>query len=85
MLAFADAAGWLVRLADPVSGLRVPGTISSYDPLLRGPGFADGRRPDLVFRLGAMPANKPALQWLDPDMPQVTRIPTTPGSIPHTR
>ena len=70
VLEFADAAGWPV-LADPVSGLRVPGTISTYDPLLRVPGFADGRRPDLVFRLGATPTNKPALQWLDPDMPQV--------------
>ncbi len=70
VLAFAEAAGWPV-LADPISNLRVPGTISTYDPLLRAPVFADDRRPDLVFRLGATPTNKPAMQWLDPDMPQV--------------
>ena len=68
--AFADATGWPV-LADPISNLRVPGTVSAYDPLLRDSRFALEQRPELVFRIGALPTNKPALQWLDPDMPQV--------------
>jgi 2-succinyl-5-enolpyruvyl-6-hydroxy-3-cyclohexene-1-carboxylate synthase len=58
-------------LADPVSGLRLPGTISTYDPLLRAPGFADRFRPDLVLRVGAPPTNKPAMRWQGPEMPQV--------------
>ena len=70
VLAFAEAAGWPV-LADPVSNLRVPGTISTYDPMLRAVDFADTSRPDLVLRVGAPPTNKPAMQWLDPEMPQV--------------
>ncbi len=43
--------GWPV-LADPLSNLRVPGTVAAYDPLLRVPGFADGHRPDVVLRIG---------------------------------
>jgi 2-succinyl-5-enolpyruvyl-6-hydroxy-3-cyclohexene-1-carboxylate synthase len=70
VVAFAAAAGWPI-LADPLSNVRVPGTVSAYDPLLRDPDFAPRWRPDLVFRLGAPPTNKPALQWLDPAMPQV--------------
>ena len=70
VLAFADAAGWPV-LAEPISNLRVARTVSTYDPMLRDAGFAAARRPDLVLRLGATPTNKPAMQWLDPEMPQV--------------
>jgi 2-succinyl-5-enolpyruvyl-6-hydroxy-3-cyclohexene-1-carboxylate synthase len=70
VIAFAEAAGWPI-LADPLSNLRVPGTVSAYDPLLRDPAFMGRWRPELVFRLGAPPTNKPALQWLDPAMGQV--------------
>jgi 2-succinyl-5-enolpyruvyl-6-hydroxy-3-cyclohexene-1-carboxylate synthase len=70
LTAFAASAGWPV-LADPVSNLRLPGTVSTYDPLLRHDAFADGCRPDLVLRVGAPPTNKSAQRWLDPAMPQV--------------
>jgi 2-succinyl-5-enolpyruvyl-6-hydroxy-3-cyclohexene-1-carboxylate synthase len=69
-LRFAQAAGWPV-LADPLSNLRVPGTIATYDPLLRVPGFADAHRPDVVLRVGGPTTNKVAVQWLDPTVDQV--------------
>ena len=59
VLRFAEAAGWPV-LADPLSNLRVPGTVATYDPLLRVPGFADDHRPDVVLRIGAPTTNKVA-------------------------
>src|SRR5438093_1617311 len=44
---FADAVGWPV-LADPLSGVRTgPHAVSTYEALLRVPGFADACRPDL--------------------------------------
>lgn len=69
-LRFAEVAGWPV-LADPLSDLRVPGTVSGYDPLLRVPGFADDHRPDVVLRIGGPTTNKPLVQWLDPSVDQV--------------
>ncbi len=70
LLRFAEVAGWPV-LADPLSNLRVPGTIATYDPLLRVDGFGDAHRPDVVLRIGAPTTNKVAVQWLGPDLDQV--------------
>ncbi len=69
---FARAAGWPV-LADPISGLRQPGsgTVSCYEALLRVPGFAAAHRPDLVVRLGGPLTSKGAGAWLDASVPQV--------------
>jgi 2-succinyl-5-enolpyruvyl-6-hydroxy-3-cyclohexene-1-carboxylate synthase len=68
---FATAAGWPV-VADPISGLRRgPHAISTYEALLRSPGFAGRHRPDLVLRLGAAPTSKPLTTWLDAQIPQV--------------
>jgi 2-succinyl-5-enolpyruvyl-6-hydroxy-3-cyclohexene-1-carboxylate synthase len=69
---FARTAGWPV-LADPLSGLRQPGrhTVSTYEALLRVPGFNQAHRPDLVLRLGAALTSKAAGAWLDASVPQV--------------
>jgi 2-succinyl-5-enolpyruvyl-6-hydroxy-3-cyclohexene-1-carboxylate synthase len=69
-LRFAEVAGWPL-LADPLSNLRVPGTVAAYDPVLRVPGFADGHRPDVVLRIGGPTTNKPLAQWLDASVDQV--------------
>jgi 2-succinyl-5-enolpyruvyl-6-hydroxy-3-cyclohexene-1-carboxylate synthase len=69
--AFAAASGWPV-LADPLSGARRgPAAISTYDGLLRAPGFAAGHRPELVVRVGGAPTSKALTGWLDESVPQV--------------
>lgn len=69
--AFTSASGWPV-LADPLSGARRgPAAVSTYDSLLRLPGFAAGHRPDLVLRVGAAPTSKALAGWLDESVPQV--------------
>jgi 2-succinyl-5-enolpyruvyl-6-hydroxy-3-cyclohexene-1-carboxylate synthase len=82
LLQFAAITGWPV-LADAVSNLRVPGTVSTYDPLLRGTPFADGHRPDLVLRVGGPLSNKITMQWLGPDTPQVLVDPDGAWADPH--
>ncbi len=82
VLAFAETTGWPV-LADPISNLRVPGTISTYDPLLRGDAFADAHRPDVVLRVGGGTSNKVAMQWLDPEIGQVLVDPDGTWLDPH--
>ncbi len=68
---FAAAAGWPV-VADAISGLRVGAHANStYDPLLRAPGFASAHHPDLVVRVGAAPTSKAVGAWLDPSIRQI--------------
>ncbi len=56
--------GWPV-LADPMSGARRgPAAVAHYDALLRDPGFAASRQPDLVLRIGDLPVSKPLRTWL---------------------
>jgi 2-succinyl-5-enolpyruvyl-6-hydroxy-3-cyclohexene-1-carboxylate synthase len=82
LMGFADATGWPV-LADPISNLRVPGTVSTYDPLLRGDPFAREHRPDVVLRVGGGTSNKIAMQWLDPTIGQVLVDPDGAWLDPH--
>jgi len=66
---FASVAGWPV-LADPLSGLRNGRhAVSTYEALLRAPGFGDAHRPDGVVRLGAPPTSKVLVAWLAADVP----------------
>ena len=82
LMRFAEVTGWPV-LADPISNLRVPGTISTYDPLLRGAAFADSHRPDVVLRIGGPLTNKISMQWLDADVGQVLVDPDGAWLDPH--
>jgi 2-succinyl-5-enolpyruvyl-6-hydroxy-3-cyclohexene-1-carboxylate synthase len=66
---FAEAAGWPL-LADPISQLRGPGTISTYEALVRASAFAATHRPDLVVRVGAPLTSKAANAWLA-DVPHI--------------
>lgn len=68
---FAATSGWPV-LADPISGLRSgPHAVSTYDALLRVPGFAATHRPELVVRVGAALTSKATTRWLGPEVPQL--------------
>ena len=76
----AAALRWPL-LADGISGLRNgPGgsaehtkvhVVTTYDPLLRVPGFAESHRPDLVIRFGGPLTSKTAMTWLDASIPQI--------------
>ncbi len=82
ILRFAEAAGWPV-LADPLSNLRVPGTVATYDPLLRSPAFAATHRPDVVLRIGGPLTNKITMEWLDAGVDQVLVDPDDAWLDPH--
>lgn len=55
-----EGCPWPV-LADPTSGLRVPGAIGAFDAILRAGVMPE---PDLVLRVGDAPASKVLAQWL---------------------
>lgn len=52
-VASMNDCGWAV-----VGDATVASTIAHYDGLLRDSGFADAARPDVVVRLGGLPASK---------------------------
>src|SRR2546426_2153129 len=59
-------------LADAISGHRGSGAdVTTYEALLRVPGFAAAHRPDLVVRFGAALTSKVATAWLDTSIPQI--------------
>jgi 2-succinyl-5-enolpyruvyl-6-hydroxy-3-cyclohexene-1-carboxylate synthase len=73
--AAGDAAARLAwpLLADAISGQRPGGreTVTTYEALLRVPGFAEDHRPDLVIRFGGPLTSKIARNWLDSSVPQI--------------
>lgn len=62
--ALAETLGWPV-LADPRSGARQsrPTTVAYFDQILRAKGFAAEHAPEIVLRLGRLPASKVLAQW----------------------
>ena len=53
-------------LADGPSGCRreLPGTITTFDALVRHEPFAEAHRPEVVLRLGGLVASKQLYRWL---------------------
>jgi 2-succinyl-5-enolpyruvyl-6-hydroxy-3-cyclohexene-1-carboxylate synthase len=71
VLALAQAAGWPL-VAEAVSGVRSgPNALSTYDALLRHPGFSAAHRPDLVIRIGRTASSRALGALLGPDVRQV--------------
>jgi 2-succinyl-5-enolpyruvyl-6-hydroxy-3-cyclohexene-1-carboxylate synthase len=71
-------------LADAISGQRDSGdAVTTYDALLRIPGFGDAHRPDLVIRFGGPLTSKGAMGWLDASVPQILVDPDCAWLDPH--
>jgi len=51
-------------LAEPTSQCRLPGTVTTYEALLRAPGWADAHRPSVVVRFGAPPTSRVLNEWI---------------------
>lgn len=60
----AEALGWPL-LADPCSGARLGGAISTYDALLRGGLFFENNAPTIVLRVGAGLLSKPLARLVE--------------------
>ena len=65
VLEFASRLGWPV-LADATSGLRngAAGVVLAFDPILRSERFASSHMPEVVVRVGDLPASKVLSQWV---------------------
>lgn len=81
VMALAQALGWPV-LAEAISGVRVPGVISTYDALIRVERFAQEHEPDLVVRLGTIGISKVLNGFLDRSIKQVVVDPYNAWSDP---
>ena len=60
ILDLAARLGWPV-IAEPTSGLRVPGTLSAAQFLLSNEPFLDAHLPEVVAQFGAAPTSRAAL------------------------
>lgn len=76
ILELSRTLGWPV-IAEAISGVRVPGVISTYDALLRVGEFVEEHRPDLVLRLGTLGISKALNAFLDHSVKQVMVDPYT--------
>jgi 2-succinyl-5-enolpyruvyl-6-hydroxy-3-cyclohexene-1-carboxylate synthase len=64
LASYLDQLGWPVLL-DPRVPLPAEAGVSKFDALLRAPSFAESVEPDVVIRLGALPASRMLGAWLD--------------------
>jgi len=78
----AAGLGWPL-LADAISGRRAGEAVTTYEALLRVPGFAAAHRPDLVVRFGGPLTSKAAMAWLDAAVPQILVDPDGAWLDPH--
>ena len=61
VMALAAALGWPV-FAGPQSGCRTGSAVCAFDALVRAP---DAPAPEVVLRLGGLPASRVTNEWLD--------------------
>lgn len=63
VLSVAERLRWPV-IAEPTSGLRVPGTLAGGQFLLANDGFVDSHVPDLLVQFGAAPTSRAGLEFV---------------------
>ncbi|MEX0743223.1 MAG: 2-succinyl-5-enolpyruvyl-6-hydroxy-3-cyclohexene-1-carboxylic-acid synthase [Actinomycetota bacterium] len=76
--------GWPV-IAEPTSGLRVPGTLAAGQFLLSNPDFSDAHVPDVVLQFGAAPTSRAALDLVGGAGQLVIVDPDDVVADPHRR
>lgn len=68
VIRIAANCGWPI-VADPLSGLRVPGrsphVITTADHLLASEAWADEHVPDVILRVGSAPTSKSLRLWME--------------------
>ncbi len=72
VLALGRHLGWPI-LAEPISGIRVPGVLAAGQALLSSDAFMQARSPDVVLQVGAMPTTR-ASQRLTQDAGQLVVV-----------
>jgi 2-succinyl-5-enolpyruvyl-6-hydroxy-3-cyclohexene-1-carboxylate synthase len=84
ILDLAARLGWPV-IAEPTSGLRVPGTMSAAQFLLSNEPFLDAHLPDIVAQFGAAPTSRAALDLVGSTPRLVIVDPDDLVADPHAR
>ena len=84
ILDLAARLGWPV-IAEPTSGLRVPGTLSAAQFLLSSERFIDAHLPDVVVQFGAAPTSRAALGLVGSTPRLVIVDPDDLVADPHAR
>jgi 2-succinyl-5-enolpyruvyl-6-hydroxy-3-cyclohexene-1-carboxylate synthase len=84
ILDLAARLGWPV-IAEPTSGLRVPGTLSAGQFLLSNERFIDAHLPDVVVQFGAAPTSRAALGLVGSTPRLVIVDPDDLVADPHAR
>ncbi len=84
----ADAISAQRHHPGPTGGEGRPGrdrppVVTTYEALLRIPGFAETHRPDLVLRFGGPLTSKVGMAWLDASVPQILVDPDGGWLDPH--
>jgi 2-succinyl-5-enolpyruvyl-6-hydroxy-3-cyclohexene-1-carboxylate synthase len=84
ILDLATRLAWPV-IAEPTSGLRVPGTLSAAQFLLSNERFIDAHLPDVVVQFGAAPTSRAALGLVGSTPRLVIVDPDDLVADPHAR
>lgn len=84
VLDLAERLGWPV-IAEPTSGLRIPGTLAAAQFLLSNESFLEAHAPELVVQFGAAPTSRAGLELVGASRRLVIVDPDDLVADPHRR